>query len=185
MPDREREREVDQLVARFLTALEDGDFDTVELLWSAASSDPELEVALTDAAVELAADYDRAAGQRAETLLEATVRTSMPAAEVAQPPDRPLTTSDVAEHIRRSGAPGLSAADLGLNDFLARSQDPVPEHLGLSAVVAWGAKYGIAPEAYWKVFRQAALTLRLRRESAAEYQLAARPSRPKPAGGAR
>jgi hypothetical protein len=91
----------------------------------------------------------------------------------------------VADLIRRSGAPGLTAAELALNDALARSRDPVPEHLGLSAVIDWGAKYGVAPRSFWKVFRQAALTLRLRRESAAEYRLAARPSPPRNPGGER
>lgn len=183
MPDRERQLEVDRLVARFLLALEDGDFDAADGIWSAAASDPDLEAALTEAATELSAEYDLAAGQQGEARLEAAITASLPTAEVVRPTDGPLMVFEVANHVLRSGAPGLSAADLAVNDVLARTRDPVPDHLGLSAVLAWGAKYGSAPEAYWRVFRQAALTLRLRRESAAEYRHAARPGRPKPAGG--
>jgi hypothetical protein len=183
MNDGERQRQLDSLVARFLTALEDGDFDTVEQLWFAANSDPDLEASLTEAAGELAVEYDREFSDHAGVELEATVRAAMPTVDVIRPSTGPLTIAEVADHIRRTGSPGLTALDLVMNDTLARIPDPVPEQLGLSAVISWGAKYGDAPASYWKVFRQAALSLRLRRESDAEYRLAARPGRPKQAGG--
>jgi hypothetical protein len=185
MTDRDRQRELDRQVALFLSALEDGDIAAVDRIWSAAASDPGLEEALSDAAVELAAEYDRAASEHAGGVLEATLKAAMPTAEVIRPPSGPLSVAEVADQIRRSGAPGLTSADLTLNDRLALTGDPVPEHLGLSAVISWGARYGVAPRSYWKVFRQAALTLRLRRESAPEYRLAARPSPPEQPGGER
>jgi hypothetical protein len=183
MNDRDRQRQLDGFVERFLTALEEGDFDTVDQLWLVAASDPDLEVALTEAARELAAEYDHEFSESAGGILESTVRTSMPTADVIRPSNGPLSVSEVAEHIRRNGSPGLSAVDLIVNDTLARIQEPVPELLGLSAVISWGGRYGDAPVSYWKAFRQAALSLRLRRESDAEYRLAARPGRPKKSGG--
>jgi hypothetical protein len=179
----DRNRELDSLVIRFLAALEDGDFKTVEKIWSAAASDPELEGALTGAAGELAAEYDREFDEHAGSALESVVKSAMPTAEVIRPSTGPVTVAEVADHIRRTGAPGLVAADLVLNDALSRISDPVPEHLGLSSVIAWGAGYGAAPESYWKLFRQSALSLKLRRESDTEYRLAARPARPKQTGG--
>ena len=179
----DRNHELDSIVIRFLSALEDGDFETVEQVWSAAASDPELETALTDAAGELAAEYDREFHEHAGSMLETTVRAAMPTAEVIRPATGPVTIAEVADHICRTGAPGLNAVDLVLNDALARIEDPVPEHLGLSSVIAWGARYGVAPDSYWRLFRQSALSLRLRRESETEYRLAARPGRPKRTGG--
>ena len=84
-----------------------------------------------------------------------------------------------------SQLPGTTADDLKRNDALRTSREAVPDRLGLGPVITWGARFGDAPEAYWKAFRQAALTLRLRRESATNSRVAARPTAPKPPGGPR
>ena len=67
-----------------------------------------------------------------------------------------------------------------MNERLRASSHEVPLDLGLSSVVKWGRDFGSVPESYWKMFREAALMLRMRRESAENYQMAARPTPPKP-----
>jgi hypothetical protein len=49
-------------------------------------------------------------------------------------------------------------------------------------VVRWGTRFGSAPEAYWRAFRDVALDLWMQRTSAGEYQMAARPQRPQRPG---
>ena len=62
-----------------------------------------------------------------------------------------------------------------MNERLRSARDPLPADHGLSNFVAWAEeKYGAAPTTYWKVFREAAIKLELRRGAEAEYQLAAR-----------
>ncbi|HEY3787321.1 MAG TPA: hypothetical protein VGL71_00645, partial [Urbifossiella sp.] len=63
-------------------------------------------------------------------------------------------------------------------ETLRASADVVPGELGVGAVVAWGRRFGAAPEAYWKAFRATALLLMAQRETADRYQMAARPRKP-------
>ncbi len=182
MSDRESQRRIDDFVARFLEALEDGDLDAQEEIWQAAALDEELETALIAAARELASQYEQDFRESAGGMLETAVRLAMPTADVIRHPFGPVTVAEVVEQIRRGGSPGLTSMDLALNDRLSGLQDPVPENLGLSAVIAWGGHYGEAPAGYWRQFRQAAISLRLRRESNAEYRHAARPKPPRKLG---
>src|SRR5262249_49791077 len=106
----------------------------------------------------------------------------MPSAEIIRPIAGPLTVAEVAEHIRRHPPPGLTAEDLRLNDVLRKATEAVPAELGLTQVVHWGGRFGPAPEAYWRAFREVALDLWMERTSATNYQLAARPQRPRRPG---
>jgi hypothetical protein len=184
MTNRERQRELDRLTARFLAALDAGDLEAAEQLWNQSADDPEVSAAFTEAAAELVGESSQAASDQAAGIVEAALRRAMPAVEMVHSPTGPLTIGEVAEHLRRTGVPGLSAAEFAINDVLAKSSEPMPEQLSLSAITAWGNGRGCAPQSYWKAFREAALMLRLRRESAGEYQLAARAQRPKRPGGA-
>ncbi len=183
MTNHERQRELDRLTARFLAALDAGDLETAQQLWNQSADDPEVSAAFTEAAAELVGEANQAADGQAVEIVEAAFRRAMPAVEMIHSPSRPLTVGEVAEHLRRTGVPGLSAAEFAINDLLAKSREPLPEQLGLSAITAWGNRRGSAPRSYWKAFREAALMLRLRRESAGEYHLAARAQRPKRPGG--
>ena len=86
--------------------------------------------------------------------------------------------------VRRHPPAGLTADDLRLNDVLRRATEPVPEELGITQVTRWGTRFGSAPQGYWRAFREAALDLWMERTSAANYQMAARPKRPKRKGDA-
>lgn len=180
MSDRERQRELDRLVLRFLAALEDGDFEEVSRIWDLAATDPELETALAEAAIELPALDAR----ESEEQLEEAVRAAWPTVEVVPTSLAPITVAEVAEVPRRRGVPGLSASDLALNDILGQVRGPIPDDLRLSAVMAWGAIHGNARGAYWRALRATALELQARRDSAGHHAMSARPlKKPDPGRG--
>ena len=178
MTDRENQLRLDKLAVRYVWAVETGDLDAMDALWAAAAGDPDLADALVEIDAELAAED----GPDAAAAVVGLVERHLPSAEVVRPAAGPVTVAEVAEHLRRHPPRGLTAADLAVNDRLRAAADPLPDDLGLPAVVGWGRRYGAAPEAYWKAFREAALKLRMRRSSAENFQMAARPAAPKPPG---
>jgi hypothetical protein len=183
MSDRESQRRLDRLAMRYLTAVEAGDFDTVGDLWVQGQTDLELGDMLHELNAELVAQRDAEAAAAAKGALESAIEKHLPSAEVIRPVAGPLTVAEVAEHLRRNPPGGMTTDDLKANDLLRASAETLPAELGLMAVVSWGRKFGAVPEGYWKAFREAALLLRMRRESAANYQMAARPTKPPPKAG--
>jgi hypothetical protein len=183
MSNRDTQRRLDDIAMRYLAALEDGDFDAVDAFWVQADADPELSEMLHGLNAELTAEQDAAADSLGRGLILAAIKTHLPSAEVIGPATGPLTAAEVAEHLRKNPPRGLTTDDLKLNDRLRTSAEVIPADLGVGQVVAWGRRFGVAPEAYWRAFREAALMLRMRRESAENYQMAARLTRPKPSGG--
>jgi hypothetical protein len=180
MTDRERQRQLDLLAIQFVDALEAGDFETIDQLWSASARDPELEVVLLETAVELAQTYEAEAQARVEAAVVEAVERHLPSAELVRPVAGPLTVAEVAEFLRRDPPAGLTTDEIAANEALRQSVQPVPTELGISQVREWGRQFGSLPETYWRAFRQAALKLRLRRESDLGYQMAARQTTRKP-----
>lgn len=178
MTHRDNQLRLDGLAMHYLWAVEAGDLDAMDALWAQAATDPDLSNALTEIDAELAAEDDRSAAAAVVGLLAE----HLPSAEVVRPAAGPVTVAEVADHLRRHPPRGLTADELAVNDRLRAAADPLPDDLGLPGVVSWGRRYGPAPEAYWKAFRDAAVLLTLRRESADSYQMAARPARPRPKG---
>jgi hypothetical protein len=134
--------------------------------------------------VELATEQDADEQSTIEHQLLGAIESHLPSADVIRPVHEPVTVAEVAEHIRKHPPRGLTTDDLRLNDVLRASKETLPSDLGAPTVVAWGRRFGNAPEAYWKAFRAVALKLRMQRESAENYQMAARPtSNPKPTEG--
>jgi len=179
MTNRENQKRLDKLAMRYLAAIDAGDFDTLADLWVRASDDPDLCELLHGLNATLAEEDSQAAGDAVVARIEQHMRS----AEIIKPTEGPLTVAEVADHLRKHPPPGLTIDELALNDALRRAAEVVPGDLGLSRVVEWGTRFGTAPEAYWRAFRQAALKLRMRQESAASYQMAARPTKPKPPEG--
>ena len=179
MTNRENQKRLDKLAMRYLTAIDAGDFDTLAELWARAADDPDLSEMLHGLNATLAEEDKQAAGDA----VVAAIEQHMPSAEIVKPATGPLTVADVADHLRKNPPAGLTIDALALNDDLRRSTESVPAELGLTQVVEWGRRFGTAPEAYWRAFRQAAIKLRMRRESAETYQMAARPTKPKPPEG--
>jgi hypothetical protein len=182
MTDRDNQLRLDRLALQYLAALDAQDFDTVEAFWGQAADDDQLAEMLHGLHAELGAEQDARERDALDAAVVASIEEHLPSAEVIRPAAGPLTAAEVAEHIRRHPPAGLTTDDLRLNDVLRQVAAEVPETLGLRQVVRWGSRFGPAPEAYWRAFREAALELQMRRSSAEHYRLAARPQRPKRPG---
>lgn len=184
MTDRQNQLQLDRLAMKYLTAVEAGDFDAIEALWALADADAELADMLHGLNAELAADYDRATSDEIAGALVGAIERHMPSAEVIRPVNAPVTAATVAEYLRKHPPGGLTADEWRLNDALRASAEELPPELGVPQVVAWGRRFGAAPEAYWRAFRVAALELLMRADAPTDnYQMAARPTKPKPAEG--
>lgn len=179
MTDRENQHRLDALALRYLAAVEAEDFDTSGALWEQAADDAALDAMLHGLNAELVAEQDGGEHAAIASAVLKQIEEHLPSAEVIRPATDPLTVAEVAEHIRRHPPVGLTIEDLRLNDVLRHRTEAVPEELGLSQVLRWGTRFGTAPEAYWRAFREAALDLCMQRTSAEHYQMAARPQRPK------
>ncbi len=183
MTDRENQKRLDRLAMNYLTAVNAADFDAIDVLWGAAAADSALADMLHRLNAHLAAEQEDAATDAVVGQVVAAITAHMPSAEVVRAAAAPVTVADVAEHLRRNPPRGLTADDLRFNDDLRRSAEPLPTDMGLSRIVAWGRRFGNAPEPYWRAFRECALLLKMRQESADNYQMAARPAKPKPPEG--
>jgi hypothetical protein len=171
---------LDLAAARYLAALEQHDFATMEDVWRQALADPELEAVLREVHAGLIEELAGEAAAAAGAALKAAVDSHLPSAEIVRPSAGPVTVGDVADELFRHTPDRLPADAHLLNERLRASQEPLPEGLGLSDLAGWAEKlFGAAPAEYWKAFRQAAVKLELRRGAEAEYQLAARRA-PKP-----
>jgi hypothetical protein len=182
MTDRENQHRLDELALQYLAAVETEDFDTAGALWEQAADDPDLNTMLHGLNAELVAEQERREQAAVTAAVVEQIERHMPSAEVIRPVTGPLTIAEVADYIRRHPPAGLTADELRLNDVLRRATEAVPEELGISQVIRWGTRFGIAPEAYWRAFREVALDLWMQRSSAEHYQMAARPQRPKRPG---
>jgi hypothetical protein len=179
----ERRLQLDLAAARYLDALEREDFSVMAELWRAAANDEELETVFREvhaAVIEERAQQDLAAVTEA---IASAVERHLPTAEIVREPRGPITVADVAEELCRNFAAQLPIDAQLLNERLRDSRETLPENLGVSTLTTWAeARFGAAPPEYWKVFRQAAVKLELRRAAETEYRLAARRS-PKPEAG--
>ena len=182
MTNRENQHRLDRLALQYLAAVETEDFDTVDALWKQAADDADLDAMLHGLNAGLVAEQDAQERAAITSAVLGSVEQHMPSAEIVRPATGPLTVAEVADHIRRHPPAGLTTDDLRLNDVLRKATEEVPAELGISQVIRWGTRFGPAPEAYWRAFREVALDLWMERTSAANYQLAARPQRPKRPG---
>ena len=182
MTNRENEHRLDQLALKYLAAVDTEDFDTIGALWEQAADDADLDAMLHGLNAELVAEQEAQENATIASVVLDTIDKNMPSAKVIRPTTDPLTVAEVAEHIRRHPPAGLTTDDLRINDVLRKATEVVPTQLGISQVIRWGTQFGSAPEAYWRAFREVALDLWMQRTSAENYQLAARPQRPKRPG---
>jgi hypothetical protein len=176
MTNRENQRRLDKIAPKYLDALAAEDFDAIAALWEQAAQDADLEAMLHALNAEFVAEMDRAL----DAAVIEQIEKHLPSAAVVAPANGPLRVAEVAEHLRRHPPAGLSIDDLTLNDLLRTIDEEVPLKLGISQVIAWGGRYGTAPEAYWQAFREAALTLRMQRDAEAPFRMAARSTKPMP-----
>ena len=175
-----RRLQIDLTTARYLDALERDDFDAMSAIWQQAAKDTELATILREVHAGLIEEQTTEAVSVTQAALTFAVEANLRSAEIVRASADPVTVADVAEELFRHAPDRLPAEAHLLNERLRASREPLPEHLGLSKLIAWAEyKFGPAPPEYWKAFRQAAVKLELRRAASAEYHLAARPA-PKP-----
>jgi hypothetical protein len=177
MTPNDRRLWIDVTAARYLEAVEREDFAAQDELWLLAAADPDLEAAFH----EIHALIIEEEQERTTAAVAAAVEQHLPAARVVQPAAGPVTFADVADELFRAPPGGVPTDGWRLNDALRSSDEPLPRELGLTALIEFAEKkFGVAPREYWKAFREAALTVRMRANTlAADYQLAARRG-PKP-----
>jgi hypothetical protein len=180
MTNRENQQRLDRIALLYLTAIEVGDFDQIDSIWKQAESDTELAEMLHELNAESVKADEAIENDKTTEQITATIAQHLPSAEVIRPATDPVTVAQVAEYIRKNPPAGLTGDDLRLNDQLRATTDTLPQELGVPQVLAWGRRFGNAPEAYWKAFRSVALKLRMQQESASNYQMAARPKKRKP-----
>jgi hypothetical protein len=183
MNERENQLRLDRLAMEYLAALDAENFDAIARLWEQAEDDADLDAMLHGLNAEIVAQQDAAEASTLDAAVIGAIEQQMPSAEIILPAAGPVTVAEVAEQLLRRPPPGLTADDLRLNDSLRKQSAEIPADLGISQVVRWGSQFGAAPEAYWRAFRQAALKLRMQRQSDAEYRTAARSTRTRPAEG--
>jgi hypothetical protein len=182
MTNRENQNRLDRLALKYLAAVETQDFDTIDALLQQAVDDADLDAMLHGLHAELVAEQDAQERAAIDSAVIESIEKHIPSAEIIRPTTGSLTVAEVAEHLRRHPPAGLTADDLRINDLLRLATEPVPAELGITQVIRWGTRFGAAPEAYWRAFRDVALDLWMERSSAANYQMAARPQRPKRPG---
>ena len=174
------DREFDRLADEYLTALDAGDDPTIERIWNAAATDPQLEAMLEDLHAEIVTDDKLQADRTAKPILAEAVRTLLPSAEIVRPGTGPVTVGDVARELLRHPPAGLPADAYALNERLLTATLSIPSELGFSKFVAWAeARFGRASESYWDAFYSGIIKLEVRAGAEREFQLAAR-SAPKP-----
>ena len=177
MTPNERRLRLDVAAARYLEAIERDDFDTLAALWTDAAADEELAAVLREVHAGLVEEQETAAAVEERDALTAAAARHLPSGTIVRPATGPITVADVADELFRRPPDRLPATVHQLNDRLRAAHEPLPPDLGLSKLTTWAeAKFGTAPEEYWKAFRRAALKLELRRAAEAEYHLAARPA---------
>lgn len=181
MTNRENQNRLDRLAMEYLAALEAEDFDAIDALWEQAADDADLDAMLHALNAEVVPEEERRESEAIAAAVLGAIVQHMPSATLARQTG-PVTVAEVAERIRRHPPAGLTADELALNDVLRKVSDEVPKQLGLSQVTRWGTRFGSAPEAYWRAFREAAIDLCMEQEPATNYRLAARPQRPKKPG---
>lgn len=182
MTDRENQQCLDDLAMQYLAAIDAADFDAIDALWERAADDDGLDAMLHGLNAELVAEQEATEQAALDDAVVDVIEKHMPSARVIRQPTGPLTVAEVAEELRLRPPAGVTIDELKLNDALLKGTDVVPVELGISQVIGWGRQFGNASETYWRAFRQAALKLRMRRESEPDYHLAARSTKPKPPG---
>lgn len=180
MTNRENQHRLDRLAMTYLAAIERGDFDAIDALWDQAADDFDLSEMLHGLNVELTNEQDESETVRIDRAVLEMLEKHLPSSEVVRSTSTGVSVREVADHLRRNPPAGLTADDVLLNDRLRTVLEEVPADLGISKVVDWGERFGVASDAYWRAFRHSALKLRMQRESEANYQMAARPTKPKP-----
>jgi hypothetical protein len=184
MTPQDRRFWIDLTAAEYLDALEREDFDAQDRLWLLAATDPDLEAAFLETHDAIVEESQAAAVNPTIDAVRAAVLKHLPGVEL-DAPTGPVTVAMVARELFERPPGRLSHEAAALNDRLQATAAELPADMGLTPLTQWlEDKYGPAPPEYAKAFRLAAIKLRIRVNSDAEVQVAARRTKP-PTGGAK
>jgi hypothetical protein len=174
---------IDSAAAAYFDALIRDDVETQVRLWGQAATDPGLLAAFQEVHAGLLEENEAADHPDAGAVIAQAAEAHLTSAEVVRPTVGPVTVGDVADELFRHTPDRLPSEAHALNEVLRASGEPLPVDLGLWALREWAERtFGTAPVEYWKAFGEAARKVRMRANSDAEYQLAARRAKP-PTGG--
>jgi mannose-6-phosphate isomerase-like protein (cupin superfamily) len=147
MTDRERQRRLDLLAMQFVNALEVGDFETIDRLWTISATDTELEAVFLETTGELARMYEAwaaapVAGAVKRNPLWAVSTGGIRGNRNLQPEEKPM---DQKQNLSRRGMIAAAAAD-AFGPILVRHESEVPEtesscgfEKGLCGIIDGGA----------------------------------------------
>lgn len=170
---------IDLAAAAYLDALTRDDVETQDRLWSQAAADPSLLAAFQEVHAGLLEENEAADQAAAGAVIAQAAEMQLTSADVVRPSAGPVTVGDVANELFHHTPDRLPSEAHALNAALRASSEPLPTDLGLWALREWAEeKFGAAPTEYWKAFGEAARKVRMRANSDAEYQLAARRAKP-------
>ena len=178
--DNERVRTRELLLDRYVLALDEGDPEetaaVLDAVYEAALDDPEIDRLIAEITrayreeqrlTQLDADAD---------LVRELLRRHVPSAFISHEHlKRPLTVGEVAGWLQAQGR--VRPGDEGTNHSLLGSTTPLPKLLNSQEVKKLAAGLGVSgSEFYWRVFRDAAITMGIARSNS-QVQLAAREQR--------
>ncbi|MCA1633122.1 MAG: hypothetical protein LC802_05230 [Acidobacteria bacterium] len=178
--DNERVRTRELLLDRYVLALDDGDPEetaaVLDAVYEAALDDPEIDRLIMEITRAYREERRLAPMDMDAELVRALLRQHVPSAFITHEHlKKPLTVGEVAGWLQAQGR--VRPGDEETNRSLLGSAAPLPKLLNAQEVKKLAAGLGVsASEFYWRVFRDAAITMGIARSNS-QVQLAARERR--------
>ena len=178
--DNERVRTRELLLDRYVLALDDGDPEetaaVLDAVYEAALDDPEIDRLISEITRAYREEQRLTPLDADANLVRELLRQHVPSAFITHEHlKKPLTVGEVAGWLQAQGR--VRPGDEGTNRSLLGSTTPLPKLLNSQEVKKLAAGLGVSgSEFYWRVFRDAAITMGIARSNS-QVQLAAREQR--------
>ena len=180
--DNERERKRELLLDRYVLALDTGDpeatAEVLDAVYEAASDDPEIDRLIVEINRAYREEQKLTILDTDADLVRQLLWQHVPSAFISHEHlKKPLTVGEVAGWLQAKGR--VRPSDEDVNCSLLGNKTPLPKLLNAPQIKKLAAELSaVASELYWRVFRDAAITLGLARSND-QVQLAARARRGK------
>jgi hypothetical protein len=177
--DAQRCREL--AIERYVLAYDRGDWDALAEVVEHALYDPELDRLLVEINAALYADTGLPSIDDSAETARALIRQYLPSGFTPEPSEEgPVTVDDVVQRLEgeRLRAKPMESVDAEVNQRLAGNKSLLPVRITPDSLRELARQLGVvASDHYWELFRRAALTLRMSRESQRVSLAAARRQR--------
>lgn len=174
---RDDEARRQQIVERYVSALDRGDFDTVAAVLMDAVADPDLDRLLVEVDAELHQDAGLPAPVEQARAVRSLLLRHLPGA-FAEPESGPPRVGDVAARLQADHAIGrqpLLPGDLAANERLLVDRTSLDGPMTARTVRQVAATLPVqASDRYWELFRRAGLALLMARSTGSNHLAAAR-----------